>query len=77
MSARLDELKREAANLSDTERAELALALIESLEAPTDDSGVEQAWQVEIQRRAAELERGDVQPVPGDQVIAHLRRQLG
>jgi putative addiction module component (TIGR02574 family) len=77
VSARLDELKREAAKLSDAERAELALALIESLESPADAAEVERAWQVEIERRAAQLKRGAVQPIPGDQVFARVRRELG
>ena len=77
MSLGLDDLKRVAAKLSDAERAELALFLIESLEAPADDGDVERAWQVEVERRAAELTRGEVEPVPGDAVFARLRRQLG
>ena len=77
MSISLDKLKQQAAKLSDADRAALALALIESLEAPSDDSDVERAWHLEIERRAAEIERGEVQPVPGDAVFARLRRQLG
>ncbi len=77
MSARLDELKHAAANLSEVERAEFALCLIESLEAPVDDGDIDQAWQIEIERRAAEVERGEVQPVPGDVVFSRLRQQLG
>jgi putative addiction module component (TIGR02574 family) len=77
VSIRLDELKQEAAKLSDAERAELALALIDSLEAPDGAAEVERAWQLEIERRASEIERGQVQPVPGDAVFAGLRRELG
>jgi len=36
MSDMLAELKRKAAQLSDTERADLALSLIESLDGPAD-----------------------------------------
>jgi putative addiction module component (TIGR02574 family) len=77
VSARLDELKEEAAKLSDSERAELALTLIDSLEDPTSDSDVEQAWRAEVERRAAELMRGEVQATPGDEVFARVRRHLG
>jgi putative addiction module component (TIGR02574 family) len=77
MSTTLDELKQQAAKLSATERAELALSLIESLEAPADDGDVERAWQLEIERRVAEIDSGEVQPLPGDEVFARLRRQLG
>jgi putative addiction module component (TIGR02574 family) len=77
MSARFDELKQAATELLEDERAALALVLLESLEAPADDGDVEQAWRLEIERRAAEIERGEVQPVPGDIVLARLRRRLG
>ena len=77
MSSTLDELKEQAAKLSDAERAELALSLIESLEAPANDGEIEAAWLAEAERRAGELRRGLVQPVPGDVVFERLRRQFG
>jgi putative addiction module component (TIGR02574 family) len=77
VSIPLDELKQEAAKLSDAERAELALMLIESLEAPSvEEVDIEQAWQIEVERRAAQVDRGEAQPVPGDEVLARLRRKL-
>lgn len=75
MSSTLTELKEKASQLSETERAELALSLIESLDGPADP-GVEEAWRVEIERRADEIERGEVELVPGDEVIARLRRRF-
>ena len=77
MSIQLDDLKREAAKLLDGERAELALSLIESLEAPADGEDVEEAWRLEIERRASQIDRGEVQAVPGEEVFARIRRQLG
>jgi putative addiction module component (TIGR02574 family) len=76
MSSVLAELKQKAAKLSDDERAELALALIESLDGEAD-TGVEEAWRIEIERRIAEIDRGEVQLIPGDEVFARLRRKLG
>jgi putative addiction module component (TIGR02574 family) len=76
MSKVLAELKEKAAELSETERAELALSLIESLDGPTDDD-VEEAWRAEIERRIGEIERGEVQLIPGEEVFARLRRRLG
>ena len=76
MSNALAELKQKAAELSDTERAELALALIESLDGPADPD-VEEAWRLEIDRRAGEVERGEAQLIPGDEVFERLRRRLG
>jgi len=76
MSDMLAELKEKASQLSDAERAELALALIESLDGPADPD-VEEAWRVEIERRIGQVQRGEVELIPGDQVFAKLRRRLG
>jgi putative addiction module component (TIGR02574 family) len=76
MSAVLDELKQKAIQLSEGERAELALSLIESLDGEAD-TGVDEAWWVEIDRRIGEIDRGDVQLIPGDEVFARLPRKLG
>ncbi|MDA8108343.1 MAG: addiction module protein [Betaproteobacteria bacterium] len=70
------DLKQKAAELSDAERAELALSLIESLDGPADPD-VEEAWRVEIERRIGQIDRGEVELVPGDEVFARLRRRLG
>jgi putative addiction module component (TIGR02574 family) len=76
MSDTLAELKEKASQLPDAERAELALALIESLDGPADP-GVEEAWRIEIERRIGQIKRGEVQLIPGDEVFAKLRRRLG
>ena len=68
MSTALSELKEKASQLSETDRAELAMSLIESLDG-TPDPDVEEAWRLEI-------ERGEVQLIPGDEVFARLRRRL-
>jgi len=75
MSTVLTELKKRASQLSETERAELALSLIESLDGPADPN-VKEAWRVEVERRIGEIERGEVQLIPGDEVFARLRRRL-
>ena len=78
MSIELHALKQEAAKLSQAERAELALALIESLDPATESpEDIERAWQIEIERRVGEIERGEVELVPGDEVFARLHRQFG
>jgi putative addiction module component (TIGR02574 family) len=76
MSTVLAELKHKAAQLSEHERAELALALIESLDGEVD-TGADEAWRVEIERRIGEIDRGEVRLIPGDEVFARLRRKLG
>lgn len=76
MADTLTELKQKASKLSEAERADLALSLIESLDGPADPD-VEEAWRVEIERRLGQIDRGEVQLVPGDEVFAKLRRRLG
>ena len=76
MSSMLVDLKEKASRLSDAERAELALSLIESLDGPADPD-VEDAWRIEVERRIAQIERGEVQLIPGDEVFARQRRRLG
>ena len=76
MSNVLTELKEKATQLSEIERAELALALIASLDGPADQD-VEETWRIEVERRIGEIERGEVQLIPGDEVFARLRRRLG
>ena len=75
MSNTLTELKEKALQLSEADRAELALSLIESLDGPDPD--VEEAWRIEVERRIGQIERGEVQLIPADEVIARLRRRLG
>jgi putative addiction module component (TIGR02574 family) len=62
----------EALKLPSNERAEVAERLIASLdEAP--DTGVEQAWQEEVQRRLGQIERGEVNTIPWEEVQRRLR----
>lgn len=76
MANTLSELKEKAATLSVSERAELALALIESLDGRADDA-VEEAWLAETERRLQEIESGSVEPIPGDEVFRRLRERHG
>ncbi len=76
MSSVLSDLKKKASQLSEQERAELALSLIESLDGPSDPD-VEQAWRREIEHRVGQVERGEVQLIPGEEVFARVRRRLG
>jgi putative addiction module component (TIGR02574 family) len=76
MSDTLAELKQKASELSEAERADLALSLIESLDGPADPD-VEEAWRIEIERRIGQIDRGEVKTIPGDEVFAKLRRRLG
>jgi putative addiction module component (TIGR02574 family) len=67
-----DQVFREALELEQGDRAELAKLLIDSLD-PTVEEGVEEAWMEEVTRRAAELDSGVAQSIPWDTVRARLR----
>jgi len=56
------------------ERARLASLLLASVE--TSETGVEAAWDTEVERRAAELDHGVVSGIAVDAVFAELERRL-
>jgi hypothetical protein len=60
-----------------SKQAELALLLVKSLEPPDESADVvDEAWRREIERSSAEVRRGDVKPIPGDEVFARLKHDL-
>jgi len=76
MSSAVTELFKQAADLSEEDRATLAGLLIESLEGEVDPD-VEQAWAKEVERRVAEMDSGAVKTVPWETVRADLLRRIG
>ncbi|HEV8368705.1 MAG TPA: addiction module protein [Pyrinomonadaceae bacterium] len=76
MATEVNQLVREALELSDEDRAMLAGLLINSLEDQAGaDPGVEEAWAVETERRWREIESGTVETIPWEEVKAKLFRQ--
>jgi len=75
MSRNVSELFREATQLSENERAELAGLLLQSLEGEPDE-GVEAAWAEEIERRVRQIDAGEVQTIPWEEVRAKLHARL-
>ena len=71
-----DDIFLRALSLSERDRADLIAALIESLDSEVEE-GVEEAWRIEIERRAKELESGAVQSIPWEVVRARLGRTAG
>ena len=69
------DLERRARHLSARNRARLALAMIESLEA-VDEGDVDETWRLEAEARAAQLDRGEVETIPAADVFAEVRRTL-
>ena len=78
MSAVLDELKAQALKLSPRDRDELVSALIASLDGEPEGTPGEiaQAWDEEIARRIAQLDSGEAETVPFEEVMAELRAKL-
>jgi putative addiction module component (TIGR02574 family) len=75
MGRKLNDLFREASELSESERAELAGLLLESLEGEPDED-VEAAWAEEIERRVRQIDSGEVKTIPWEQVRANLYARL-
>ena len=73
MTKVVHELYEKASGLSAEDRAQLASLLIESLD-ERRDSGVEEAWAREIERRMAEYRAGRVRTISWREVRAHLHR---
>ena len=73
MSTNLEALEAEVLQLAPADRSRLFEKLIASIDS---DSEVEQAWELEADRRDSELESGLVVAVPSQQAIARLRARL-
>jgi putative addiction module component (TIGR02574 family) len=75
---RAEALLQEALTLPDQERAEIAGALLESLE-PEPEVDVETAWRQEVAARMAVLEAGEVTMTPWEEIrdgfLARLRER--
>lgn len=73
MTNAVRELYEKASRLSESDRAELAGLLLETLQQPPDP-GVEEAWAQEIGRRLAEYRAGLLRTIPWQEVRAELHR---
>ena len=71
----LQNLEHEALRLPPEDRAKLAQKLLLSLDTLSEEE-LEQAWLIEADRRARELDRGDVQPISADEVRRKARALL-
>ena len=76
MPLTIDEITTEAMQLPVSSRAELAEKLVESLDFPENDD-IQRAWAAEAISRRDEVRSGRVQTIPGEQVLAEVRRMLG
>jgi len=70
------ELVHRALSLPDGDRAELARQLILSLDKGASDEGVDAAWEAEIERRASEVDRGEVKLVDWRESVQRIEQSL-
>ena len=68
-------LLKEALSLSEKERADLAGALLQSIE-PPEELGIEDAWRQEVAARMKALKAGEVETIPWDRVRDRLHERL-
>ena len=76
MSNAFKDVESQALNLPDTERAELAERLVESLLEPANPSA-QAAWLELAKKRRTELLSGSVKAIPGEEGSAMIRRLVG
>lgn len=76
MNMTAEQITNEAMQLPVSSRVELAEKLIGSLHFSGDDE-VRQIWAAEAIRRRDEVRSGKVKTIPGEQVMAEVRRMLG
>jgi putative addiction module component (TIGR02574 family) len=68
-------LLKEALELPEAERAELAAELMASFDGPPDPD-VDDAWAAEIERRAAKVLSGESEGIPWDEARARIEGEL-
>ncbi|MHB8347426.1 MAG: addiction module protein [Acidiferrobacterales bacterium] len=74
MKSSAKEILDRAMEMPENDRAAIAERLLASLDAKPDQN-VEEAWQQEVQHRLSELDRGDVECVPWEEVRATLGKK--
>jgi putative addiction module component (TIGR02574 family) len=73
MTPSVESVEAEALQLTSAERADLVERLIATLE---PDPHVEAAWAAEVERRDAEIERGEVAELSGPETLAELKAEF-
>lgn len=76
MSLEFAEVEELARGLAAEDRARLAVQMLESLH-ETLDVEAANAWEAEVERRLAQLERGEAGLVEASEVFARARKVLG
>jgi putative addiction module component (TIGR02574 family) len=75
MTAATTKLADKLLSLPCEDRIYLVDKLLKSLNAPSKEE-VDKAWAEESERRIDEIESGNVQTIPGEQVFREIRKRL-
>jgi putative addiction module component (TIGR02574 family) len=75
MGTQAEDVLRTALSLGKNDRAEIAASLIASLDSQKDED-VEAAWAEEVKRRIEQIDKGEVQLIPADDVLRSMRERL-
>lgn len=75
MRPRVEAVLHEALSLQELERAEIAGALLQSLE-PMPEPDVELAWRREVAARVAALDAGEIRTIPWEQARDRMFARL-
>jgi putative addiction module component (TIGR02574 family) len=75
MSTNFDRVRLETMKLPEAERAELARDLVQSLDAPSDDSTGE-AWERESSRRIASIDAGSAKLIDRAEFRRRIQNRL-
>ena len=68
-------MAEEALALPSEARALMADRLVESLD-PAEDGQIRQLWAAEARRRLEDVRSGRVKTIPGDEVLAQVKRAV-
>ena len=71
----VEQISEQALALPSEARALLADRLVESLD-PAEDVRIRELWRDELLRRRDEVRSGRVKTIPGDEVLARVRRAV-
>ncbi len=75
MTAAAEKILQDALALPDEERRRVAELLLDTVSTDTPEE-IEAAWVAEAVRRAGELERGEVEALDGESVLAELKAKF-
>lgn len=75
MGKKLNEVEKEAMELSPADRARLAERLLETLD-ESEDADVEEQWLEEAERRYRDYRAGKIGSTPADKVFEEAKHKL-